>query len=237
MPSWTGLTPTWYIYRAGTFESFIFNYDSNNFGRSSSWQYLNNNNGPSSPPNNTDPPYFVGGDFYAETINAPGFGAYLYKGHRYGHEMAHIKQNKILCWGGISYDTDAQYNGFTTNTTPHFGGNKPENIGYNSEKSTIITVKPRVTKDYLKDDFGRIHGAYTSDQHMGWTTDTYVFNYDSTTPANSTWTRLNIDRPGYEVTAGDNYLPGNGATHGTSVASIIGSKKDVGYQLTQKALF
>ena len=151
--------------------------------------------------------------------------------------MAHIKQNKILCWGGISYDTDAQYNGFTTNTTPHFGGNKPENIGYNSEKSTIITVKPRVTKDYLKDDFGRIHGAYTSDQHMGWTTDTYVFNYDSTTPANSTWTRLNIDRPGYEVTAGDNYLPGNGATHGTSVASIIGSKKDVGYQLTQKAYF
>ena len=237
LPSWTGLTPTWYIYRAGTFESFIFNYDSTNFGRSSNWEYLNNNNGPSSPPNNTDPPYFLGGDFYAETIDKPGFGAYLYKGHRYGHEMAHIKENKVVCWGGISYDTDAQNNGFTTVTSPHFGGTKPINNGYDGESNTFTSIKPKVTKNYLKDDFGRIHGAYTSDQHMGWTTDTYVFNYDSTTPSNSTWTRLNIDRPGDEVNAGDSYLPGNGATHGTSVASIIGSKKNNGYSLSQKAYF
>ena len=65
--------------------------------------------------------------------------------------MAHIKENKVVCWGGISYDTDAQNNGFTTVTSPHFGGTKPINNGYDGESNTFISIKPKVTKNYLKD--------------------------------------------------------------------------------------
>ena len=34
------LFPTWYIYRSGTFETFLFNYDATNYGRDSIWTTL-----------------------------------------------------------------------------------------------------------------------------------------------------------------------------------------------------
>ena len=254
LPSEAILYPTWYIYRSGTFETFIFNYDATNYGRDSTWTTLldtNNkiNRGPRDASTNqlydltsSDNSNFPPVD-HDTNSNYPAYGAYQDSGYRYGHKLAHLTEKKALLWGGLSYDMSKERNGFIIEPGFHEGGVYPEPFKYIApENSYKLQIKnPRTYYDYLVDNFGEKHGVYLTDQRLGWTTDTYVFHYKGGDGGgdvkDSYWENLHIDRPGYSVEPVDNYYPGNAASHGTSVGSIINSNKKSGYHITQPTKF